>query len=293
MMIEQFLNYLRYERNASPLTVSGYETNLRMFEDFFRTLEGELTWATVDSDVIRDWAEDMMDKGNKASSVNTKLCAVRSFYRFALSRNLVDRDPAHRVSGPKRDKRLPQFVRETEMNELLDQTAWQNDYESVRARTIFTLFYETGIRLAELIGMEDKDVDFSACQLKVTGKRDKQRIVPFGSELAEMLRQFIEVRDEQVSRNSPALFLTGKGERMSRRQVQYVVKKHLSTVTTLKKRSPHVLRHTFATAMLNNGAGLESVKKLLGHESLATTEVYTHTTFEQLKRVYNDAHPRA
>ena len=293
MMVEQFLNYLRYERNASPLTVLEYETNLRMFEDFFRTLGEDITWTTADSDVIRDWAEDMMDKGAKASSVNTRLCAVRSFYRFALSRKLVDKDPAHRVVGPKREKPLPQFVRESEMDSLLDLTPWGDNYKDVRARTIFILFYETGIRLAELIGMDDKDVDFSARQLKVTGKRDKQRIVPFGEELASALRRFIEVRNEQVCRNSTALILTEKGERMSRAQVQYIVKKYLSTTTTLKKRSPHVLRHTFATAMLNNGAGLESVKKLLGHESLATTEVYTHTTFEQLKRVYKDAHPRA
>ena len=175
---------------------------------------------------------------------------------------------------------------------LLDEEELYN-YNKVRARTILLLFYETGIRLAELVGLNDEDVDFAAMQLKVTGKRDKQRIVPFGEELAQMLTDYITLRDNEVNRQSPALFLNGKGARITRGQVQNLVRKHLSEVTTLKKKSPHVLRHSFATAMLNNGAGLESVKKLLGHESLETTEIYTHTTFEQLKRIYNEAHPRA
>ena len=179
------------------------------------------------------------------------------------------------------------------MDTLFDEKLAGEDYNNVRARTILLLFYETGIRLAELIGLNDEDIDFVSMQLKVTGKRDKQRIIPFGDEMAQMLNEYMTRRDGEVVSQSPALFQTGKGERMSRGQVQYLVKKHLSEVTTLKKRSPHVLRHSFATAMLNNGAGLESVKKLLGHESLNTTEIYTHTTFEQLKRVYSEAHPRA
>ena len=147
--------------------------------------------------------------------------------------------------------------------------------------------------MAELVGIDDADIDFSAMQLRVTGKRDKQRVIPFGKELAEALRNYIALRNAEVERQSPALFLTAKGKRVSRSVVQQIVRERLAEVTTLKKRSPHVLRHSFATAMLNNGAGLESVKKLLGHESLETTEIYTHTTFEQLKRIYNDAHPRA
>ena len=179
------------------------------------------------------------------------------------------------------------------MNELLDEKLSTDTYNNVRARTIILLFYETGIRLAELVGLDDADIDYDAMQLKVTGKRDKQRIVPFGPELAETLRSYQAYRDNEVERLTTALFVNKKGERISRGQVQQLVKSRLSEVTTLKKRSPHVLRHSFATAMLNNGAGLESVKKLLGHESLETTEIYTHTTFEQLKRVYNEAHPRA
>lgn len=293
MMIDQFLNYLRYERNRSPLTVQSYEESLRDFEAYIQELDDCLSLETADADVIRDWVERLMDGGKKPATVNRGLSALRAFYRFALSRGYVAKDPAHMVSGPKKSKPLPQFVRESEMNELFDERLTGDEYYNVRARAILFVFYETGIRLAELVGLDDGDVDLAAMQLKVTGKRDKQRIVPFGDELAEMLRTYMTARDREVEKQCPALFLDKYGNRISRSQVQSLVKKHLSEVTTLKKRSPHVLRHSFATAMLNNGAGLESVKKLLGHESLNTTEIYTHTTFEQLKRVYNEAHPRA
>ena len=292
-MIDQFLDYIRFERNLSPQTVLSYEYSLRDFESYFKALDSSLDWSSVDADIIRDWMEAMLDKGAKATSVNAALSAVRSLFRFALSRRLVEKDPAHLIEGPKKSKPLPQFVREKEMNELLDEKEWGTTYKDVRARTILILLYETGIRVSELTGLNDEDIDLESGQLKVTGKRNKQRIVPFGSELAEALKAYVQVRDEQVAKQSEALLLTDKGERMTRGQVYWIVRQHLSEVTTLKKRSPHVLRHTFATAMLNTGAGLESVKKLLGHESLETTEIYTHTTFEQLKRVYEKAHPRA
>jgi integrase/recombinase XerC len=293
MMIDQFLSYLRYERNRSPLTVRWYEESLRDFETYIRGVDDYLSLSTVDADVIRGWVERMMDEGKKPATVNRGLSAVKTFYRFALSRKLVEKDPAHGIIGPKKSKPLPQYVREGDMNRLLDEYLQGDEYNKIRARTIIIVFYETGIRLAELIGLNDEDVDFDSMQLKVTGKRDKQRIVPFGAEMAEALQQYMALRDTEVERQEPGLFLSNKGRRVSREMVRNLVKQSLSEVTTLKKRSPHVLRHSFATAMLNNGAGLESVKKLLGHESLETTEIYTHTTFEQLKRVYNEAHPRA
>jgi len=293
MMIDQFLSYLRYERNRSPLTVRWYEESLRDFETYIRGVDDYLSLSTLDADVIRGWVERMMDEGKKPATVNRGLSAVKTFYRFALSRKLVEKDPAHGIIGPKKSKPLPQYVREGDMNRLLDEYLQGDEYNKVRARTIIIVFYETGIRLAELIGLNDEDVDFDSMQLKVTGKRDKQRIVPFGAEMAEALQQYMALRDTEVERQEPGLFLSNKGRRVSREMVRNLVKQSLSEVTTLKKRSPHVLRHSFATAMLNNGAGLESVKKLLGHESLETTEIYTHTTFEQLKRVYNEAHPRA
>ena len=179
------------------------------------------------------------------------------------------------------------------MDELLDANAWDSSYQEVLARTIIITFYETGMRLAELIGLNDVSVDFVNRQFKVLGKRNKQRLIPFGDELDEVLRDYLKRRDDQIVRKSQAFFLSRKGERMNHNQVRYLVKKHLSLVCTLKKRTPHVLRHTFATTMLNHGAGLENVQQLLGHESLETTEIYTHTTFEQLKKVYEKAHPRA
>ena len=294
MMTEDFLNYLRYERNRSELTVCRYGQCLKDFESYFKNRDSQLSWESVDSDIIRDWMESLMDKGDMASTVNNCLSAVRSFFRFALSRGLVARDPAHNMKGPKKQKPLPQFVREDEMDRLIDQPEmWGESYREFRARTIIIILYETGIRLSELLGLNDADVDMKACQLKVTGKRNKQRIVPFGHELATLLADYMRLRDEQTLKQEPALFLNDKGRRISKAQVERIVHEGLSKVTTMKKRSPHVLRHSFATAMLNNGAGLESVRKLLGHESVATTEIYTHTTFEQLKRVYENAHPRA
>ena len=294
MIVGEFLNYLRYERNRSDLTLRRYEQSLRDFESYFRNRDSQLSWESVDSDVIRDWVESLMDKGDMASTVNSSLSAVRSFFRFALSRKLVERDPSYAVKGPKKQKLLPQFVREGDMDRLLDVgQMWEEGFAGVRARTIILVFYETGIRLAELIGLNVSDVDFSAHQIKVTGKRNKQRIVPFGTELDAALHEYLKQRAVSLACPDDALFLSNKGRRMTRSQVETVVKRHLSLVTTLKNRTPHVLRHSFATAMLNNGASLENVRLLLGHESVATTQIYTHTTFEQLKRVYENAHPRA
>ena len=293
MMINEFLNYLKFERNRSDLTIKNYGEDLRAFEEFYGNLDSRLSWKSVDSDVIRDWMESMMDKGNNATSINRRLSALRSFYRFALARKLVDKDPVHGVTGPKKGRPLPQFLKENEMDRLLDVESWTESFEDVRDRTIIMTFYETGIRLSELIGLDDCMVDFSNRQLKVTGKRNKQRVIPFGEELLAMLRDYMKCRDREVNLQSEALFVTAKGQRMTSSQVREGVKRNLSKVCTLKKRTPHVLRHTFATAMLNNKAGIESVKKLLGHESLSTTEIYTHTTFEQLKCEYYSAHPRA
>ena len=292
-MVNQFLAYLSYERNRSLATVSSYRKDLEAFQKFVQAQDSTLSWADVDADLVRDWMAEMMNEGQRATSINRRLSALRSFYRFALARNLVKSDPVQSVVGPKKDKPLPQFLKEKEMDELLQEDFWTDCYEDVRDRMIIMTFYETGIRLAELMNLCDSDVDFMSGQLKVTGKRNKQRLIPFGAELSQALQHYMGVRDAQVVRHSAALFLANDGQQMTADAIRYRVKKHLSLVSTLKKRTPHVLRHTFATAMLNHKAGIESVKKLLGHESLSTTEIYTHTTFEQLKREYLNAHPRA
>ena len=292
-MIEGFLEYLRHERNYAELTVREYGRDLEHFQSYFKTLDDSLSWETVDSDVVRGWMECMMDSRQSATSVNRRLSALRSFYKYAMMAGLVAGNPARTVKGPKKHKPLPQFLKESEIDELLQLEMWSERFEDFRARTLLLMFYSTGIRLSEAIDLDDTMVDFTTGELRVTGKRDKQRIIPFGEELKEALQEYIRRRDNEVPRKSEALFVTKEGERMNRNRVGYEVWKHLSRVTTLRKRSPHVLRHTFATAMLNHEAGLESVKKLLGHESLSTTEIYTHATFEQLKRVYKNAHPRA
>lgn len=292
MTIDQFLSYLQYERNRSERTVKAYGDDLRSFEAFFKNLDDQLSWESVDSDVIRSWMESMMDKGNTATSINRRLSAVRSLYRFALSRGIVERDPAHGLKGPKGKKLLPQYLRESEMDRLLADDMWTDEMGDLRARTIILMFYSTGIRLSELTGLDNASVDFAAQQLKVRGKGNKERLIPFGSELQKALRLYTERRDAETPSDSQAFFVGDDGQRMTSQKVRQIVQHHLSRVTTMKKRSPHVLRHTFATAMLNNEAGIESVKKLLGHSKLSTTEIYTHTTFEQLRRAYAKAHPR-
>lgn len=291
-LIDEFLDYLKYERYRSDCTVNGYGSDLMAFKDYVEALEAELSWENIDEDIIRGWMESMMDKGNTATSINRRLSSLRTFYRFALSRKKVTRDPAYQVKGPKKAKPLPQYLREEEMDRLLDADFWTNIYKDVRARTIILTFYSTGMRLSELVGLNDASVDAVSNQFKVLGKRNKERIIPFGPELKEALEAYQKRRDEELGFKPEALFVSDKGKRMTPEQVRRIVRECIAKVSTLKKKSPHVLRHTFATAMLNNDSGLESVQKLLGHESLATTEIYTHTTFEQLRKAYDKAHPR-
>jgi integrase/recombinase XerC len=294
MMKEDFLNYLRLELCRSEHTVKGYSDDLDAFESFFKKSDTLNSWKSVDADVVRDWVESMMDAGSSVASINRRLSALRSFYNFAVSRNIIRSNPARFVRGLKQGRPLPQFLKEKEMDALLDERMWNmDDYEDVLFRTIIMTFYETGVRLSELIGLDDSSVNLTNREIKVTGKRNKQRIIPLGEELLLTLQGYMNFRNSKISRKSDAVFLSVKGDRLKSYQVQYGVKKNLSRVCSLKERTPHVLRHSFATAMLNHEAGLESLKKLLGHASLTTTEIYTHTTFEQLKKVYKNAHPRA
>ncbi len=299
MLIDLFLDYLRTERNYSNRTIMGYGMDLKEFEAFFVEIDEKQRWETVDGDLVRQWVMHLMDTVNgglkmQPSSVNRKLSSLRSFYRFLLIRGYVKVNPMLRIKGPKRKKALPFFLRESEMDRLLDGEMFDDDFCGRRDRMILEMFYSTGMRLSELIGLDDVDIDFSALCIKVTGKRDKQRLIPFGDELKEALLAYIKIRNEELPvRLSNALFVRKNGERMYSGLVYNLVRRNLSKVTTLRKRSPHVLRHTFATSMLNHSAELESVKELLGHSSLAATEIYTHTTFEELKQIYKQAHPRA
>ena len=294
MEISDFLDYMRYERRRSEQTLQGYRLDLEAYVAYLDTLEGHVTVDTADTEDIRGWIEAMMDRGNSASSICRRLSAVRSMYRYALARGLVSHDPAHIVRGPKKSRYLPQFVREDDMDRLLDSAEWGSDYISTRARTILILLYETGMRASELTSLDDSSVDFTQGEIRVLGKGNKQRAIPFGDELRTQLQQYISQRNQECpQRIDNALILNDRGRRITYEQLRKEVMTRLSAIGNLAKRSPHVLRHSFATAMLNNGADLESVQKLLGHSELSTTEIYTHTTFEQLKKVYSKAHPRA
>ena len=293
MLIDSFLEYLRLERNYSERTIVSYETDLREFEEYFQEVDAGLDFKKIDADIVRRWMVHLMDEGRAATSVNRKLSTLRSFYRFLLRRKEVVINPMLKVVGPKKKKPLPFFVREKDMDRLLDESLFEEGFEGCRDRLILEMFYATGMRLSELIGLNDADVDLSARLIKVTGKRNKQRLIPFGDEMEEDLLIYIKVRNETLPEGTKAFFVRKNGVRMYPLQVYRLVRKSLSKVVTLKKRSPHVLRHTFATAMLNGKAEMRAVKELLGHESLVTTEVYTHTTFEELKKVYELAHPRA
>ena len=295
MIVEDFLRYMQAERGASPLTVNTYQDALNDYTAFLKRVDSNISPEDADSDIVRQWVEDMMDRGYKATYTCKKLSAVKSLYRYSLRCGIITKDPAHSVIGPKKEKTLPVFLKEAEVNKLFDEIEWdREDIRNVRARTLLLLLYSTGIRRAEVVALRDRDVNLITHEMKVTGKRRKQRIVPLGDEICNEIAQYVALRDAKLpaTDNSEALFRNDSGKQMSGAQVYNIVHENLSKVSTQKKRSPHVLRHTFATAMLNHEAKLGSVQKLLGHESLDTTQIYTHVTFEELKRSYTKAHPR-
>lgn len=292
-LTDSFLDYLQYERNYSEETIKSYREDLRQFEEFAREEIGDSAPSEVKAELVREWIVSLMDRGYTSTSINRKLSSLRSFYKFLLRKGEVAVNPLQKITGPKNKKPLPAFLRESDMDRLLDEVDFGEGFKGCRDHMIIEMFYATGVRLSELIGLDNKNVDFSSSLIKVTGKRNKQRLIPFGEELKIAMTEYVDVRNEAVPVRTDAFFVRENGERLSRSIVENLVKRNLSKVVTLKKRSPHVLRHTFATTMLNHDAELGAIKELLGHESLATTEVYTHTTFEELKKVYNLAHPRA
>ena len=293
MLIDSFLDYLRYERNYSNYTIEAYSKDLRQFEEYVKlNKESVFVPGDVDADLVRSWIVSLMDEKISPVSVNRKLSSLKSFFKFLMKQGSISVNPLRLITGPKTKKPLPYFVRDKEMELLLDGDGFDEDFVGVRDRLILEMLYDTGIRRSELIGIQDSDVDFGAMQIRVTGKRNKQRLIPFAEGLKNLIQAYTEVRNREVGSESGWFFVRKNGEQLSAGIVYTIVKKKLSEIPTLAKRSPHVLRHSFATSMLNNGAELNAVKELLGHSSLASTSVYTHTTFEELKKVYH-AHPRA
>ena len=293
MLIESFLRYLQYEKNYSSHTVESYSNDLFQFKHFVfgdETLDPKM----IDPVWIRRWIVSLMNEGYSPLSVNRKLSSLKSFFKYLCRYKYIETSPVKNLRGPKVSKPLPHFIKDLDMSKLLSEWDGVDAFEGERDKAILDVFYTTGIRCAELVGLKNEDVDFHAQLIKVNGKRDKQRLIPFSNNLKEVMQSYIDIRSETIDTlQDNAFFVRKNGKKLSNSIVYMIVHKRLSEIPNLSKRSPHVLRHTFATSMLNNGADLNAVKELLGHASLSSTEVYTHTTFEELKKVYHQAHPRA
>ncbi|HBG87529.1 MAG TPA: integrase [Marinilabiliaceae bacterium] len=291
--IESFSKYLKSEKRCSKHTVIAYENDVKNFLDFLGGSEIERV-AAVKPKIVRNWIVSLSDSGMSASTIHRKISALRTFYKHLQIEGLVDYNPAHAVNLPKIPRRLPVFVQEQAMDMLLDKVEFGTDYEGIRNKLIIELFYGTGMRLSELVGLRTSDIDLKSRLVKVRGKRDKERLIPLTNEAILLLSTYNKVRLRFFENNdSPWLFLTAKGEQVYHKLVYRIVNSSLSMVSTMKKKSPHILRHTYATVLLNRGADLSAIKELLGHSNLNATQVYTHTTFEQLNTIYKQAHPRA
>jgi integrase/recombinase XerC len=292
MDVKLFIDYLRYERNYSAHSVIAYSNDLRQFEEFLKSSDKQISMKNADADIVRKWIVYLMKQSYSSTSINRKLSALQSCFKFLIRQNVIKKNPIRLLVGPKKSKSLPYFVKEKDMNELLDEENKDDDFETIRNGLIMEMLYETGIRCSELVSIKNVDVDTDAMVLKVTGKRNKQRLIPFAELLKEKIINYSNVRAREVVKENDYFFVRKNGKEITSAIVYYQVKKQLSTIPTLSKRSPHILRHTFATSMLNDGAEISAVRDLLGHSSLASTSVYTHVTFEELKKIYN-AHPRA
>ena len=291
MFIDSFIGYLRTEKLYSAHTLRAYENDLLAFKEYVARMDESLLFWEADVDVVRSWVASMMDAGAAPSSVNRKLSSLRSFFDFLRREGKVAENPVQNLRGPKCRKKLPTFVKENEMDALLDDVDFGTGYSACRDRMIIRLFYETGIRLSELVSMDVASVDMHASAIKVLGKRNRQRIIPFAVGLKSALEEYLQAREQFATHDTPALFLSDRGARVNPGTVYRMVNSRLALVTSVKKKSPHVLRHSFATAMLNNNAEIGAVKELLGHRQLATTEIYTHLRFEDLKGFYEKDHP--
>jgi integrase/recombinase XerC len=291
---ESFLQYLQIEKRYSPHTVRSYLNDLDQFGTFLK--ENGLTDDPVEvtSHDIRAWIVSMLDAEYSTVSVHRKISCLRVYYRFLRKEGIIKNDPLQKVVLPKRKKSLPVFVEEKAMEKLLDEYSFGDGFEGIRNRTIIEMLYLTGMRRSELIGLKKIDIDLAESTVKVTGKRNKQRIIPLVKPFLKRLEEYIKLRDEKADDGTNEwFFITGKSNKLYDKYVYNIVKSYLAVVTTVDRKSPHILRHTFATHMLNNGADLNSIKELLGHANLSATQVYTHNTFEKLKKIYKQAHPRA
>lgn len=293
MNIQSFIDFIRQEKRYSEHTILSYSKDLEQFQVFCRLQYQLDDIDQINYQIVRSWIVHLMNEKVSAKSVNRKISTLRSYYKFLLKRQVIKNNPVYGIQGPKTPKRNPVFVPESQMNTLFDKLKFPADFEGQRDKMILELFYFTGMRKAELIGLKLGDIDNYQGTVKVLGKRNKERLIPATPVLLSALKIYIELRSQQdFAKDCELLFLTTKGKPLQPRQVYTIVNKYLTEITTVHKKSPHVLRHTFATHMLNNGADINGIKEILGHSSLAATQVYTHNSFEKLKSIHKKAHPK-
>jgi integrase/recombinase XerC len=292
-IIQSFLDYLKFEKRYSRHTVISYETDLVSFFDYIAVEYGDTPLDQLTHIYIRSWLASLKDRGLTAKSINRKISSLKSFFKYQLKNGVIRQTPMTKVIAPKNEKRLPNFVADKDIKTLFDHVEFPDTWQGRTERVLMLLFYNTGMRLSEVINLKDKQVNFSNRTLKVLGKGNKERILPISPELLKEITDYQAERNANFGQESEVLLVDGKARALSPKGVYSSVKKYLSLVTTIEKRSPHVLRHSFATHLMNNGADLNAVKELLGHSSLAATQVYTHNTIEKLKTIYKRAHPKA
>ena len=287
-----FLQYLRSEKRFSAHTILAYENDLKQFSFYLDEVYELEDLAKVNDKVVRSWMVHLSDLGLSARSINRKLSSLKSFYRFSCNNGFCSINPLINIVGPKKEQRLPEFVDEKEMRNLFSSISFDDSFEGIRDKIMLDLFYQTGMRLSELRGLKVSDVDFSKKVLKVLGKRNKERLIPLHDSILKSLQSYIDERKNNVQADESALVINNKGTKCNEKFVYRTVNSYLSTVTLTTKKSPHIIRHTFATHMLNRGADLNTIKEILGHANLAATQVYTHNSIDKLKAIYKQAHPK-
>lgn len=290
---QPFLDYLKYEKRFSQHTILAYENDLTAFWDFIITQYGELKPAEISHLYIRTWLASLKDAGMTAKSINRKISTLKSYYKYIMKIGEVEQSPMVKIIAPKSEKRLPQFVADKDISTLFNYVEFPDNWQGKTERLLLSIFYQTGMRLSELINLKEANISFYNQTLRVLGKGSKERVLPINQALLDLIKTYSTERKALENVTTDNLLVTEKGRPLAPRQVYTIVKKYLSLVTTIDKRSPHVLRHTFATHLVNNGADLNAVKEMLGHSSLAATQIYTHNTIEKLKNIHQKAHPKA